>query len=85
MNADSEFFIIAFYKDGFYRIYDGHHRAYCWAQLNQETIQIELIEASDQVLQAVSMYQLSYADTLADLEIVPHYRFKNMMRGLKPE
>jgi hypothetical protein len=57
MNADSEFFIIAFYKDGFYRIYDGHHRAYCWAQLNQETIQIELIEASDQVLQAVSMYQ----------------------------
>ena len=85
MTARSDFTIVAFYQDGFYRIYDGHHRAYCWAQLNQETIQIELIDASEQVLQAVSMYKLSYANTLADLEILPHYRFKNMMNGLKVE
>ena len=85
MSADSDFSIIVFYQDGFYRIYDGHHRAYCWWKLNQKTIKIELIETTESVLQEVSIFKHPFVKEWADLQIWPHYEFQNAARGLQAE
>jgi hypothetical protein len=78
MNASSDFSIMAFYKDGYYHIFDGHHRAYCWNQLNQQTITIELMRTSDQILDYVSYYRKPLVEKLEDLQIIPDQEYKTM-------
>ncbi len=76
MNASSDFSIMAFYKDGYYHIFDGHHRAYCWNQLNQQTIKIELMRTSDQILDYVSHYRKPLVENLEDLQIIPDQEYE---------
>jgi hypothetical protein len=85
MKAGSDFSVVAFYENGAYYIYDGHHRAYYWYKLNQETIKIELIEKTKEVIAALELLPQHSADTLAQLTILPHHRFKQLLKGFKEE
>jgi hypothetical protein len=85
MRSDSDFSIVAFYKDGYYHIFDGHHRAYYWHQLKQQTIKIELMRASDQVLDYVSHYRKPLVDHIVDVKILSHEEFQSLPTTTNPK
>ncbi len=81
MNENSDFSIKAFYKNGYYHVFDGHHRAYIWNKLNQTKIKIEVMKASKQVLEYVSLYRKPGVQEIQKLEIIPHNEFVKMNRN----
>jgi hypothetical protein len=85
MRSDSDFSIRAFYKDGYYHIFDGHHRAYYWHQLNQERIKIELMPTSKEALTYVSTYRKPLVDHIVDLKILSHEEFESLPTTTDPK